>query len=163
MELRSEITPVRPDDYPRVVEVWEASVRATHHFLAPADVELFRPLIPGALAQVAELVCVRDAAGGVVGFLGVDGGKVEMLFIHPDLRGQGIGRRLLRHAVDVLGATRLDVNEQNEQAVGFYLKMGFAVESRSELDGMGKPFPLLHLELRGAGSPGEDPAPDARG
>lgn len=163
MEFRSEITPVRLDDHPRVVEVWEASVRATHHFLTPADVEFFRPLIPGALAQVAELVCVRDAAGGVVGFLGVEDGKVEMLFIHPDVRGRGIGRRLLRHAVDVLGATRVDVNEQNEQAVGFYLKMGFAVEGRSELDGMGKPFPLLHLELRGAGSPMGDPAPDGRG
>ncbi|HEX8271299.1 MAG TPA: acetyltransferase [Longimicrobiaceae bacterium] len=163
MELQSEITPVRTDDHPRVVEVWEASVRATHHFLAPADVAFFQPLIPGALAGVAELVCVRDAAGVVVGFLGVEGDKVEMLFIHPDLRGRGIGRRLLRHAVDALGATRVDVNEQNEQAVGFYRKMGFVVVGRSELDGMGKPFPLLHLELRGAGSHAEDPAPDGRG
>ncbi|MEW5930060.1 MAG: GNAT family N-acetyltransferase [Gemmatimonadota bacterium] len=163
MDSLEEITPVRPVDHPRVVEVWEASVRATHHFLAPADVDFFRPLIPDVLAQVAELVCVRDAAGGVVGFLGVEDGKVEMLFVHPDVRGRGIGGRLLRHAVDVLGATRLDVNEQNEQAVGFYLKMGFFVESRSELDGMGKPFPLLRMKLRGAGSPREGPAPDARG
>jgi putative acetyltransferase len=145
------------------VEVWEASVRATHHFLTPADVEFFRPLIPDLLAHLAELACVRDAAGGVVGFLGVQDGKVEMLFIHPDLRGRGIGKLLLRHAVDVLGATRVDVNEQNEQAVGFYLKLGFTVRSRSELDGMGKPFPLLHLELRGAGPSAESPAPDARG
>lgn len=163
MELQSEITPVRPVDHPRVVEVWEASVRATHHFLTPADIDFFRPLIPEALGGVAELVCVRDTAGGVVGFLGVDGDKVEMLFVHPDLRGRGIGGRLLRHAVDALGATRVDVNEQNEQAVGFYRKMGFAVRSRSELDGMGKPFPLLHMELRGAGSPEGGPAPDARG
>ena len=163
MELQSEITPVRPDDHPRVVEVWEASVRATHHFLAPADVEFFRPLIPDVLAGVAELACVRDAAGSVVGFVGVEDRKVEMLFIHPDLRGQGLGKRLLRHAVDVLGATRVDVNEQNEQAVGFYEKMEFVVDSRSELDGMGKPFPLLHMKLRGAGSPTGDPAPAARG
>lgn len=39
----------------------------------------------------------------------------------------------------------LDVNEQNEQAVGFYLHMGFEVAGRSELDGTGKPYPLLHL------------------
>ncbi len=44
------------------------------------------------------------------------------------------------------------VDEQNEQAVGFYLKMGFEVAGRSELDSTGKPFPLLHMALaRGAG------------
>jgi hypothetical protein len=37
------------------------------------------------------------------------------------------------------------------------------VESRSGLDGMGKPFPLLHLKLPGAGPSEESPAPDARG
>jgi hypothetical protein len=42
----------------------------------------------------------------------------------------------------------VDVNEQNGQAVGFYLRMGFATEGRSELDGMGKPYPLLHMRLR---------------
>ena len=43
--------------------------------------------------------------------------------------------------------TRVDVNEQNEPAVKFYLLMGFAIEGRSDLDGTGKPFPLLHLRL----------------
>jgi putative acetyltransferase len=148
MDTPTAISPVRPDDHPRVVEVWEASVRATHHFLAPGDVELFKPLVRDALLHPIELACVRDAAGAVAGFVGVAEGKVEMLFIDPAARGQGIGRRLLRHAVDVLGATRVDVNDQNEQAVGFYLRMGFAVKGRSELDGMGKPYPLLHMRLR---------------
>jgi putative acetyltransferase len=46
-----------------------------------------------------------------------------------------------------LDATRVDVNEQNEQAVGFYQRMRFGVEGRSELDSQGKPFPLLHMRL----------------
>ena len=45
------------------------------------------------------------------------------------------------------GATLVDVNEQNEQAVGFYLKMGFTVTGRSPLDAQGKPYPLLHMAL----------------
>lgn len=178
MDTPTAISPVRPDDHPRVVEVWEASVRVTHHFLAPGDVERFKPLV-GEFLRAVDLACVRDAAGAVAGFVGVAEGKVDMLFIDPALRGQGIGARLLRHAVDVLGATRLDVNEQNEQAVGFYLRMGFAVEGRSELDGMGNPYPLLHMRLRddppsadasaaGAGAQpvtasGRDDGPAARG
>ena len=101
-------------------------------------------LAGGALA----VACVRDEAGEVSGFVGVAGGKVEMLFVHPEWRGQGAGRTLLTYAVDVLGARTLDVNEQNPQAVGFYLRMGFEVVGRSNVDGMGKPYPLLYMRLR---------------
>src|SRR5262245_18578607 len=36
---------VGPEEGDRVLEVWEASVRATHHFLADSDIEYFRPLV----------------------------------------------------------------------------------------------------------------------
>jgi putative acetyltransferase len=49
--------------------------------------------------------------------------------------------------VEALKATRVDCNEQNEQALGFYLKMGFEVIGRSELDGTNKPYPILHMRL----------------
>ena len=42
---------------------------------------------------------------------------------------------------------KVDVNEQNPDAVGFYKHVGFEVTSRSPLDGMGKPFPILHMAL----------------
>jgi putative acetyltransferase len=41
------------------------------------------------------------------------------------------------------------VNEQNEQAVGFYRRMGFEVVGRSPDDSMGKPYPLLHMQKAG--------------
>ena len=40
------------------------------------------------------------------------------------------------------------MNEQNPQGVGFYLHMGFEQTGRSELDGEGNPFPLLHMKYR---------------
>ncbi|MEB0141341.1 GNAT family N-acetyltransferase, partial [Undibacterium sp. CCC2.1] len=69
-------------------------------------------------------------------------------FIDPEYRGQGIGKLLLNHAIDHFHADRLDVNEQNHQARGFYLKLGFEVIGREELDGMGQPYPLLHMRLK---------------
>jgi putative acetyltransferase len=147
MRLQESIHSVNLEDFPCVVEVWEASVRATHLFLAEADIQFFKPLVHDALSHVTELACVRDEKGQIVGFVGVVEDKVEMLFIHPQWRGQGIGRRLLEYAIKALGSTKVDVNEQNQQAVGFYQRMGFEVEGRSELDGSGKPFPLLHMQL----------------
>lgn len=99
------------------------------------------------LHPVAHLAVCRDENGQVVGFIGVDGTMIEMLFIHPSLRGCGLGSLLLDHAVSEHGATLVDVNEQNEQAVGFYGHYGFEVFDRSETDGMGDPFPILHMRL----------------
>ncbi len=147
MHLQPGIFPILADDYPRAMEVWEASVRATHHFVSNRDIQFFKPLVRDALSQFADLTCVRAADGQVAGFIAVAHGKVEMLFMHPEARGQGGGRRLLTHAVTKLAAITLDVNEQNEQAVAFYLHMGFDVVGRSERDSMGKPYPLLHLQL----------------
>ena len=121
MQLQSGVFPVSPDDYPRVVEVWEASVRATHDFVAESDIEIFRPMVRDALPAVPHLIGVRDSDGQVAGFIGVADDEVAMLFLHPDAHGQGAGRRLLTHAMTQLGATRLDVNEQNAQALDFYL------------------------------------------
>lgn len=41
----------------------------------------------------------------------------------------------------------VDVNEQNAGAHAFYKKYGFVQTGRSELDGAGKPYPLIHMEL----------------
>jgi len=63
-------------------------------------------------------------------------------------QGRGIGKELLLFALAQQKVKRVDVNEQNEQAVGFYKHMGFVSISRSELDGAGKPYPILHMELK---------------
>jgi putative acetyltransferase len=149
MQLQAGVFSVHPADFPRVVDVWEASVRATHHFLAEADIQFFKPLVREELPHVAQLACMRDGEGQVAGFIGVEHNKVEMLFVHPSWRGQGIGRQLMTYAITALGASRVDVNEQNTQAVGFYMRMGFEAIGRSEEDGLGKPFPLLHLRVQG--------------
>jgi len=147
MELQEGVHPVGPDEGERLIEVWEASVRATHHFLAESDIEFLKPLVLPALPGLAHLLGVRDESGVLVGFVGVADGKIEALFVHPAWHRVGVGRRLARHAVMNLGATRVDVNEQNDQAVAFYLRLGFRIEGRSDVDSMGLPFPLLHMRM----------------
>ena len=138
-------------DWPALAALWEASVRATHHFLAEADIQSIRArLEPDYFPQV-ELWVVRGTGGEPLAFLGaaVDAGvgRVEMLFVHPAAFGHGHGTRLLRHAVEELGACEVDVNEQNPAALAFYQSRGFTVSGRSERDGQGRPYPLLHLRL----------------
>lgn len=49
------------------------------------------------------------------------------------------------------GCRLVDVNEQNPDALSFYRKRGFSVISRDETDESGRPFPILHLELKEQG------------
>lgn len=130
-----------------LMEIWEAAVCATHHFLPESDLQVIKPLLREQYFPAVQLTCARDESGRILGFLGTREGMVEMLFVDPARHGQGVGTRLMRHAIDELGATRVDVNEQNPQAVGFYQRLGFVVTDRSRLDGGGRPFPILHLSL----------------
>lgn len=135
-----------PDDYPQLVAVWRTAVRATHDFLTPADRDAIEAaLIPSYFPNVS--LHVLEENGHILGFSGVTDSMLEMLFVDAAARGSGVGRILLNHAISQLGVTRVDVNEQNDQATGFYVHHGFTVTGRSDLDGDGRPYPLLHLTL----------------
>ena len=140
-------------DYPLLLELWEASVRATHHFLTETDIQFFKKMIrEKELFRFVELTVVRNESDVILGFSGVADGNLEMLFIHPDERGKGIGKLLAGRAIRQQAVTKVDVNEQNIEAIAFYQRMGFEVISRSELDSSGKPFPVLHMQLRQSSS-----------
>ena len=149
MQHKWVINTPRLSDFDALAELWEASVRATHDFLPDSYIVLLRQLVIDQYLDAVMLICCKDPASKrITGFAGVAAGKVEMLFIHPDFRGQGVGKCLLMFAIRELNAQSLDVNEQNPQAIGFYLKQGFEVVGRCETDGMGQPYPLLHLRYK---------------
>jgi len=137
---------VTQKDYAELLVVWEDSVRATHDFISDEDIEFFKPIIIEQAFPAVVLRCIKDSENNITGFLGTHDKKVEMLFIRSDCRGKGIGKKLLNYAIEFLEIISVDVNEQNPQAVGFYQHMGFNVISRSPIDDMGKPFPILHLQ-----------------
>lgn len=135
------------EDFEEITDVWEASVTATHDFLSREDIANLREKIRHEYLSLVHLVVQTDEQGRIQGFVGVADQKIEMLFIRPELQGLGIGRALLQFAVSEMGAILVDVNEQNPRAIGFYERMGFRVFGRSPLDGQGRPFPLLHMQV----------------
>ncbi len=132
-------------DYPEIMKVWESAVKATHHFLKPEDFEFYKHMGQTKYLPAVDLYVLRIEKT-IIGFIGVSGKHLEMLFIDADSRAKGYGKVLLNYAIRNLGITTLDVNEQNEQALGFYKKMGFSITGRSEKDAEGKDYPILHLE-----------------
>ena len=137
-----------PAEYPALVDIWRSSVRATHDFLEEPDVARIEGALPSAYFPAVTLL-VAKRAGRPVGFAGVAHGRLEMLFVADAARGSGVGSALLAETIARHGVVTVDVNEQNPRAYGFYLRHGFTQVGRSALDGDGRPYPILHLELQG--------------
>lgn len=147
MDTIGSITIPTEQDFDEITEIWERSVRATHHFLKEEDIRYFKPLVRNQYLGLVKLYCIRDEKA-ITGFLGLSDDKIEMLFIDPDYIGQGIGGRLLKFAIHELGYSKVDVNEQNTNALAFYKRYSFEVVGRTEQDATGRDYPILQLALR---------------
>lgn len=137
-----------PVEFPALVEIWRSAVRATHDFLDETDFTRIHSHLASDYFPAVRLT-VADLEGQPVGFAGVLDGGLEMLFVSDAVRGRGVGSALLTDAIENQGVSRVDVNEQNSGARSFYLRRGFVQVGRSALDGDGRPYPTLHLEIRG--------------
>ena len=142
MIARAEIT-----DHATLARIWEASVRASHHFLPEDYLQHIKSLLPQIFQHVTMYVS-RSEQGSITGFLGVSDQKIEMLFIDPQYMRKGIGKLLTRFAIEELRLSAVDVNEQNEEALQFYQRLGFTVTKRNNVDSLGKPFPILEMHLK---------------
>lgn len=139
------ISTANKNDYPAMIAVWESAVRATHDFLSAEDFEFYKTHIP-IYFQHLSLYIYKDDKGIIKGFLGVSDDSIEMLFVVNESRGTGVGKILMDFAINKLNTRRVDVNEQNQQALDFYYHLGFKEIGRSEYDGEGKGYPILHLK-----------------
>jgi ribosomal-protein-alanine N-acetyltransferase len=101
-------------------------------FPQPWPYEAFRRF----LGEEGFLVCEQD--GAVAGYVVADSmpnygrplGHVKDIAVHPEYRGRGLGRLLLRRALGVLDAAgartvKLEVRAGNDTAIGLYRAFGF--------------------------------------
>ena len=139
------IRKIKVTDYPRLMEIFESAVLSTHDFLKEEDFLYYKERLP-VYFQYVNLFGFEQE-GILIGFMGIAEGNLEMLFIDNKYRGAGIGKKLITYAIDNLQVTKVDVNEQNVQAVGFYEYMGFNIYKRSNLDGEGKEYLIFHMQL----------------
>ena len=134
-----------PEDGDLLVSIWRSSVAATHSFVSPRDLAAIdlevQRFLPAASAWLA-----LGREGRPIGFMGLADGAIESLFVAGELLRRGVGRALVEHAKRAASTLTTVVNEQNEQAVGFYRHLGFRIVGRSPTDEDGRPYPVLHME-----------------
>ena len=95
-----EVTQWEPQLIYQLTAIWEDSVRATHLFLSEAEIQTIKAYVPQALTGVSHLLVAERAQGQPVAFMGIEGPRLEMLFLSPAERGRGTGKAAsgIRHS-----------------------------------------------------------------
>ncbi len=146
-----------PDDVDAAFGVWQRSVTATHDFVEAADLVEIAGLVRDQYLPYAGLTLACDDDDRVLAFIGMSGDMIDALFVDADARRSGVGRALIEHARERFPrGLRVEVNEQNLQAVGFYERLGFRITGRTPLDHQGRPYPLLQMAWSPAGDEPQD-------
>jgi GNAT superfamily N-acetyltransferase len=132
------IVPARPDDVSLILQMIRGLAeyeRLSHQAVATEEsirTSLFGP------RPFAEVVLAHSGSKAVgfalffhnfSTFLGQPGLYLEDLFVLPEWRGRGVGRRLLTHLASIAverGCGRMEwaVLDWNESAIGFYRRLG---------------------------------------
>ncbi len=141
-----EIKQISPVLLQQLLEIWENSVRATHLFLSDDEIKSIKKYVPQALKEISHLVIAENESKIPIAFMGIDGQKLEMLFVSNEQRGKGIGKRLIEYGIEIYSINELTVNEQNPLAKDFYEHMGFQIYKKSNYDEQGNPYPLLYMK-----------------
>jgi len=116
------------DDYKEILEIYSKSKLDELQF-EDADFELL-PLESDEkrLSQLMESDIFVYSEKKVIGYTAVYGSEIRALFVHPNNRRKGIGRKLLEHVLTNLEPpVTLYIAKTNHYAKNIYFKYGFEV------------------------------------
>ncbi|GLF90845.1 acetyltransferase [Bacillus safensis] len=111
-------------DYSKLRQIYLASRRQSFHWLNQEEINLqdFDQ------DTQEEQIFLAEENNQILGFISlyVPDRFIHLLFVHPDVAGQGAGDLLLKHAVKVLGTpVTLKCVSENHKALSFYRKRGW--------------------------------------
>ena len=127
------IRPYSPADWARLCVIHDAA--RLHELAAAGLVDAFLSLEQTADNEglFAGQVLVAESQGQVHGFVAFTQHELTWLYVDPGMARQGIGRQLLRRAIEsCAGNLSTEVLVGNEPALALYRSEGFAVLRRSD-------------------------------
>lgn len=111
---------MKDKDIPMVVEIEKLC------FKFPKPEAIFRE-------DEHKYLVAKEDDGRLAGYIGIekilDEVHIINMAVHPDFRGQGVGKRLMQHVLNDEDVFFLEVRTSNETAKNIYEKYGFKIIS----------------------------------
>lgn len=121
----AEIRQAVRNDVGEVMRIWKAENIRAHRFIPAEYWETNYGYVKNAILQAEIYVCVCNDE--VAGFIGVNGDRIEGIFIDVNVQRKGMGTALLNKIKTMRSALTLNVYKKNRNAVRFYLKHHFKI------------------------------------
>lgn len=137
----------REFDIDEIMEIWlDVNIQA-HDFISgeywKENYDMVKSLLPRAEIYVYE----HEEGGSIKGFMGLNEGYIEGIFVRDEYRSKGIGKKLLDHVKGKNKSLSLCVYEKNERALDFYRREGFFIEEEGIDDSTGERELVLTWKL----------------
>jgi len=121
-----------------------------HELAGSCDPRAFVPLADDPESEELPEYCLLVACcdDGIVGFTGTKADYIGWLYVDPDCWDRGIGRALLRKAMEQAGPAAWTIClSGNERALRLYSSEGFRQVEETQSDNAGYPCTCLKLAL----------------
>ena len=123
-------------DLDRILEIWLSVNIEVHNFVDESywtgNYDMVREQLP------KSKIYVYTVNNIIAGFIGINHGKIEGIFIDSKYRSQGIGKALIDKAKSENSQLELYVFEKNTKAREFYLREDFKEIVEEFEDGTGE-------------------------
>ena len=114
-------------DINKVADIWLDTNLQAHYFIPAqywkSNFDSVKELLPQAE------VYVYENGQKLQGFIGLNGEYIEGIFVSGEIQSQGIGKLLLNFVKDRRSKLSLNVYQKNKQAIHFYQREGFIIQS----------------------------------
>ena len=120
------IRKLQKTDINRVADIWLKTNLKAHYFIPEQywtnNYEVVKEMLPQAEVYVYE----DDKI--IQGFIGINDGYIEGIFVSDEMQSCGIGKLLLEYIKNKKARLRLNVYQKNTRALSFYQREGFDIQ-----------------------------------
>ena len=117
------------DDLDDVMKIWLNCNLEVHNFI-------YKDYFISNYSYVKEQmkqsnIFVYENNGKILGFIGIDNGFIQGIFVSKTSRSKGIGKKLIDYCKEKNSTLSLKVYEKNKRAINFYKNQEFRIHSKS--------------------------------
>ena len=117
------------EDLDDVMKIWFDANLEVHNFI---DKDYFISNYSYVKEQMKQSnIFVYENNGKILGFIGIDNGFIQGIFVSKTSRSKGIGKKLIDYCKEKYSTLSLKVYEKNKRAINFYKNQEFRIHSKS--------------------------------